>query len=139
MNIVVLSGRLTKDIEVKEFGETKVITNTIAVYRCKDKNNNPITDFIEFKAFNGVANILSNYCKKGSKIEIKGQLQVDMWKDEENNPHSKTIVYADSIGLLDEKKQDTEQAKETEQHPYMEMGNEKEEEKPIVKDEDLPF
>ena len=99
MNKIILSGRLTKDIELKQFGDTKVVNNTIAVYGGKDKDNNDISYFFDFKAFGFNADRLKEHAQKGSKIVIEGNLRQDKW-EKDNEKYSKVVVYVDSIEIM---------------------------------------
>ena len=111
MNKIFLTGRITKDIELKG-NENKFLSNTIAVYDGKDKNNQDITYFFDFKAFNYCANKLSSQAQKGVKIAIEGVLKQDKWEDE-NGKHSKVVIYAESVEIIQEFKQEKpEEAKE---------------------------
>ena len=116
MNKLYITGRITKDIELKEYGDLKVVNNTIAVYMGKDKDNNEITYFFDFKAFNYQANKLNAHATKGSKIAIEGVLKQDIWEDD-NGKHSKIIIYAENIELLAATKSDkpTDNEEDTEQ------------------------
>ena len=104
INTITIEGRLTKDIEIKEFGNTKVINNTIAVYGGKDSNENELTFFFDFKAFNFVAEQLSNNASKGSKIVLNGVLKQDKWQQDDKTM-SKVIIYADSVVIADRKEE----------------------------------
>ena len=109
MNKLYITGRITKDIELKEYGDLKVVNNTIAVYMGKDKDNNEITYFFDFKAFNYQANKLNAHATKGSKIAIEGVLKQDIWEDD-NGKHSKVVIYAESIEIIaDTKKEDQQE------------------------------
>ena len=104
MNKIYLTGRITKDIELKG-NENKFLSNTIAVYDGKDKNENDITYFFDFKAFNYVANKLSSQAQKGSKIAIDGVMKQDKWEDD-NGKHSKYMIYAESVEIIQDYKQE---------------------------------
>ena len=106
MNKIYLTGRITKDIELKG-NENKFLSNTIAVYYGKDKNNNDITYFFDFKAFNYIANKISSQAQKGVKIAIEGVLKQDKWEDE-NGKHSKVVIYAENVEIIQEFKQQQE-------------------------------
>lgn len=116
MNKILITGRITKDIELKEYGDLKVVNNTIAVYGGKDKDNQEITYFFDFKAFNYVANKLSSQCQKGVKIAIEGVLKQDKW-DDNGQAKSKVVIYADNVEIIKEFKQDKpeEQPNETDE------------------------
>ena len=105
INNVILEGRLTKDIELKEFGNTKVINNTIAVYGGKDSNENELTFFFDFKAFNFVAEQLSKNARKGARIVLNGVLKQDKWQQDDKTM-SKVIIYADSVVIATTEKKE---------------------------------
>ena len=114
MNKIYITGRITKDIELKG-NENKFLSNTIAVYDGKDKNDKDITYFFDFKAFNYSANKLNAHATKGSKIAIEGVLKQDKWEDD-NGKHSKVLIYAESVEIIQDYKQDkTEETKEDKQ------------------------
>jgi len=110
MNKIYITGRITKDIELKGT-DNKFLSNTIAVYMGKDKQENEITNFFDFKAFNYSANKLNAHATKGSKIAIEGVLKQDIWEDE-GGKHTKTIIYAENIEILAETKSDKPKEKE---------------------------
>ena len=94
MNKIILSGRLTKDIELQTFGDTKVVNNTIAVYGGTDT-----THFFDFKAFGFNADRLKEHATKGSKIVIEGNLRQDKW-EKDGTKYSKEVVYVDSVEIM---------------------------------------
>ena len=68
MNIVVISGNLTKDTEYRAFDNGGVSTSTVAVTRdYKTKDGEKLTDFFIVKAKGKLAEIVNNYGKKGVK------------------------------------------------------------------------
>ena len=107
MNKIYLTGRITKDIELKG-NENKFLSNTIAVYDGKDKNNQDITYFFDFKAFNYTANKISSQAQKGVKIAIEGVLKQDKWEDD-NGKHSKIVIYAESVEIIQDYKQEKQE------------------------------
>ena len=104
INNITIEGRLTKDIELKEFGNTKVLNNTIAVYGGKDSNENELTFFFDFKAFNFVAEQLSKNARKGARIVLNGVLKQDKWQQDDKTM-SKVVIYADSVVIADRKEE----------------------------------
>lgn len=114
INTITIEGRITKDIEIKQFNDTKVINNSIVVYGGKDKEEQEITYFFDFKAFNYLAERLSKYSQKGSKIVLKGLLAQDKWEKDGNTIY-KTVIYADDIVICDAKKVDNKEEKPREE------------------------
>ena len=104
MNLVILTGRLTKDSELKYTSNKKeVVKNTIAVRR--DKTN---SDFISFTAFGNTAKILNQYTSKGSMISIKGEIRTGKYEKDGETKYSQDILVS-SLELLGNKKDDTKE------------------------------
>lgn len=94
MNNVVLSGRLTKNPELKYIqGNEEVMAMTkfvIAVDRnlSKEKkttleeNNKSTTDFVNISAFGKIAKNVAKFCDKGSKILVQGRIQTGSYEKE---------------------------------------------------------
>lgn len=101
LNQVVLVGRLTKDVEVKEEGDKKVVSLTLAVSRSfKNADGEYETDFIRCILWNAMAESTSEYCRKGDIIGIKGRLQVTSYEDENGNKKYTTEVVAEKVTFL---------------------------------------
>lgn len=80
MNKVFLLGRLTKDLDVKTFGEGKRVGNfTLAVQRTNDKEK---VDFIQCTVWNKTTEIMEKYTKKGSQVLVEGEINIDKVKDQ---------------------------------------------------------
>ena len=82
MNVVVLSGRLTKDPDIKYLNneaQTAVAHYTLAVNRQKDE-----ADFIHCTAFGKTAEIAEKYLRKGVKINVTGRIQTGSYTNREN-------------------------------------------------------
>ena len=84
LNQVILVGRITKDVEVRESENGKKRAYiTVAVPRSyKNEEGKYDTDFIECILWNDVAENTSKYCKKGDIIGVKGRLQTDNYEKE---------------------------------------------------------
>ena len=72
MNTVSLIGNLTRDSELKytQGKGTAVTKITLAVKRDKDN-----TDFIPVTVWGKAAEVVANYCLKGSKIGVEGSIK----------------------------------------------------------------
>ncbi|HEC2232152.1 TPA: single-stranded DNA-binding protein [Staphylococcus delphini] len=99
-NSVFLTGRITKDLELKQAGQTQVTNFSIAVDKPFKKDD---TSFFEIVAFGKTAELLNNYCGKGSKILIEGSLKQDRFEDKNGNNRSVVRVIANRIEFLDNK------------------------------------
>lgn len=77
-NLTILTGRITKDLELKQAGQTQVTNFSLAVDNPFKKDD---TSFFDIAAFGKTAQLLNNYCGKGSKILIEGNLKQDRFQD----------------------------------------------------------
>ena len=116
MNEVVLVGRLTKDPEVvtTENNKKRALI-TLAVPR-KFKNVDGVyeTDFIRVVLWNVIALNTKEYCKTGDLLGVKGRIQINSYKDSEDNTHYSTDIIAEKITFLSSKKIDEAQDREEE-------------------------
>lgn len=78
MNLVVFSGRLTKEpVIAKNANNNSVLKNGLAVKRdFKDAQGNYGVDFINFNAFGKTAETIAQFCSKGDEITIQGTMRV---------------------------------------------------------------
>ena len=102
-NSILLTGRITKDLELKQAGQTSKCDFALAVDRECAKEGQQKTDFINITVFGKTAENLCKYQGKGSKILVLGALNIDQYtKDGENRTFTKVI--ANKIEFLDSKK-----------------------------------
>lgn len=88
MNSVNLVGRITKDLELKQAGETSVTSFSLAVNRAKKGE----ADFINCKAFGKTAETMAQYLGKGKPVAITGRIQTGKYDKD-----GKTIYTTDVI------------------------------------------
>lgn len=100
MNNIQLIGRITKDLELKQSGNTSMCSFTIAVNRKFAKEGQQKADFINVICFNKVAENLVKYQGKGSQIGVVGSLNIDQYQDQEGNNRTFTKVVANEIEFL---------------------------------------
>ena len=100
-NLVILTGRLTKEPELK-FGAsgTAYCKFTLAVNRMK--KDDP-ADFIFCSAFGKTAELIAEYVKKGHQLGVQGRLQQDTY-EKDGEKVSKTGVTVDKIEFLESNK-----------------------------------
>ena len=115
MNKLILTGRLTKDPEVKAIGDNNMVTKfTIAVNRnYKDKDGNRPADFIPCEAFGKTAEFISNYVTKGRLVEVDGEMRVDQYQNEEGENRTFTKCHVNTLNALDSAKSANEESTAT--------------------------
>ena len=99
-NLIVLNGRLTRDVEVAYMQDGKAIARfTVAVNRAyKDANGDRQADFHSCVAFGKTGEIINQYFKKGGMIGIVGELRDNNYEKDGVQHYNKQIV-VDSIGF----------------------------------------
>lgn len=98
INNVVLTGRLTKDPELRKTQSgTSVMSFTVAVNRKFKKDGEETADFVNCVAWNQTADYLANYHSKGSLIGVEGRIQTRNYEDKTGNRVFVTEVVADSV------------------------------------------
>ena len=110
MNIVILKGRLTKDINLlfSQSG-TPYTSFIVAVNRySKDKD---LTDFILCTAFSKTAEFISEYFRKGQEILIKGNVKVDSY-EKDGNKITRQYIIVENVEFVGSKKEDENSTKD---------------------------
>ncbi len=114
LNKVMLIGRLTRDPEIKTFGNGGKVANVgFAVNnRKKDKNSGEWVDvpvWIDLKVFNRetgrkMADLVESSLKKGQQIYVEGHLVLEEWTGKEDGKKaSKMVVYVDDFQFLEKR------------------------------------
>ena len=147
MNNVNLVGRLTKAPELKQTASnTSVFTGTLAVNRTfKNQNGERETDFINIVAWRQTAEIIAQYCGKGSQIGVTGRIQTRNYENQQGQRVYVTEVVAEHIDLLDSKN-DNQQEQSNGYSQQPQQINFARQESPLgnfdpmnISDDDLPF
>lgn len=116
LNKVMLIGRLTRDPECRTFSNGGKVAKFGFAVNNRKKNatsgqweDEPV--WLDCEAFNRgetgtLANIVEQYCRKGSQIFIEGRLQLDQWDDKTTGEKRQKIkIVVDAMQLLDGKPQ----------------------------------
>lgn len=114
MNLIMLKGRLARDIDLKyaQTTNTAIAGGSIAVQRRFVKEGDVDVDFFSFTAFGKQAETMSKFLKKGSEVVIQGRLQTRSWEDNEGKKRYATDVIVDSFEFCG-KKEDNEVQSDT--------------------------
>ena len=105
MNSVILTGRLTRDPQIRYVSQSQMaIANfTLAVDRNKTKEGQDRdADFPDVVAFGKTAEILEKYAAKGSLIGVTGRLQTRTYEKDGRKVYV-TEVVAERVELLGKK------------------------------------
>lgn len=145
-NIVILTGRLTSDVELKTTPNgVSVCSFSIAVERRYRQGEERQADFINIVAWRSSAEFICKYFKKGSMIGIEGAIQTRKYQDRDGNNRTAFEVVANNVQFVEFKKADNNSDNNAPVDPendplnqlqdklneYQDLGN--------VDDEDYPF
>ena len=104
-NLVVLTGRLTSDPELKSTPNgTPVTTFSIAVNRNYRAGEEQQTDFINIVAWRQRAEFITKYFKKGSMIGIEGSIQTRRYQDKNGNNRTAFEVVVNNAQFVESKR-----------------------------------
>jgi single-strand DNA-binding protein len=101
-------GRLGKDPESKEVGETTVCKFYIAVsekFKGRDGNMQERTEWVNCIVWGKLAEICAKFLHKGSLAYVSGALQVSSW-EKDGVKQYKTEINVKEMQMLDGKKGD---------------------------------
>ena len=105
INNVVLTGRLSRDPEIKQTQSGVSVCNfCIAVDRQYKSGEEKICDFINCVAWRGTADFVSKWFHKGEGIGVTGSIQTRKWVTESGENRYTTEVLCQQVSFLDGKK-----------------------------------
>lgn len=139
-NLVVLTGRLTTDPELKTTQNGISVTSfSIAVDR-PYRSDNDQTDFINIVAWRQSAEFISKYFKKGSLIGIEGSIQTRKYVDKNGNNRVAFEVVVNRAHFVGSKRDDNPGSRPNDEPAsYSNAGSDDFSEISGISDEDLPF
>lgn len=106
INLVIFTGRLTRDIDLRKTSTGKSCVNfNVACDRGKDKDGNDKADFINCVAWEKTAETLAKYAKKGSRVAVQGRVQTRNYEGK-NGTEYITEILVTFIKLFDFKQEE---------------------------------
>ncbi len=108
VNKVIIVGNLGADPEVRYMPSGGAVTNIRVATSdgWKDKQTGELQERTEWHRivfFNRLAEIASEYLRKGSKVYVEGSLRTNKWQDQNGNERYTTEIIANSMQMLDSK------------------------------------
>ena len=116
MNLVLISGRLTKDPEVRYTTGTQmaVAVFTLAIDRGKDKNGEDMgADFPRVTVFGKQAENCERYLAKGCRVAVQGKIQTGSYEDKNGQKVFTTDVIAQRVEFIDFKEKTPQNANQS--------------------------
>lgn len=108
MNVIALTGNLTRDPELRKTAAgTSVVSATIAVTRAmKGPNGEKKTDFIDFVAWDRKADYLSQYAHKGDRLDLTGRLESREYQGRNGEKRIAWEVIAENVTCFSKPKEE---------------------------------
>lgn len=100
MNKVIISGRISNDITFKD-GDTPTARFNVAINRYGEG-----ADFPHCTAFKKQAEIIRDYCRKGSKVLIEGHIATGSYTKQSGEKVYTTDVIVEKVEFMESKKED---------------------------------
>lgn len=120
LNNVVLCGRITKDIEIRQTNGGKIFAKfTVAVERENfDRSAEKISDFLTVTVWEKTAEFVGKYFAKGSAIYVEGSIQTGSYTNKEGVTVYTTEVLARRVKFVESKPNSNSPAARNEQPNY---------------------
>jgi single-strand DNA-binding protein len=102
LNRVILYGRLTKDVELRQTNSgISVARFTVACDRqfANKETGKREADFIEVQAWRNTAEFVSRWFHKGDAITVEGSIRNNNYEDKNGVKHYSYVVMADNVGF----------------------------------------
>ncbi len=95
----------TPEIKPTTNGHKVVNVNLATTEYYKDSSGNKVekTEWHSLVLWDRTAEIIAEYCKKGSHIHVTGKNQLQQWESKEGEKRSRTVIAVQRLVLLDKK------------------------------------
>lgn len=112
LNVVVLTGRLVADPELRHTSSDIAVTSfTIAVNRRFARpGEERQTDFIDIVAWRNTAEFICKYFQKGQLIAIEGSIQTGSYQDKDGNKRKTFEIVARDAQFAESKRESTSES-----------------------------
>ncbi len=100
MNKVLLTGRLTRDPEMRALASGKHVTQFSVATNEYAGNGKERPEFHNIVTWDRLAEICGRYLGKGQQVALEGRIQTRTWDDDKGARHWKTEIVANSVEML---------------------------------------
>lgn len=119
MNRLTVVGRLVRDTEMKQVGDSQfVLNNTLAIARPFKTESGQDTDFLNFVAWGKRAELIEMYCSKGELVGLDGRIQSRTYENDKQQTVYITEMLVENVYFLQpRRKKSQRQSNESTQKP----------------------
>ena len=104
MNKVLLTGRLTRDPEMRSLASGKNVTTFTVASNEFIGGGREKAEYSNVVTWDRLAEIAGTYLGKGQQVAIEGRLQTRSWDDDKGARHWKTEIVASHVEMLSGRK-----------------------------------
>ncbi|MGD9141259.1 MAG: single-stranded DNA-binding protein [bacterium] len=105
VNKVIMTGRLTRDPELRRTASDRAVTQmgiaSSRRYKARDGEWKEMTAFVNVVAWGRQAETCAEFLRKGSAVFVEGRLSSRSWETQDGQKRSTIEVQADRIQFLD--------------------------------------
>jgi single-strand DNA-binding protein len=112
MNKVLLTGRLTRDPELRSLASGKQVTTFTVASNEFIGGGKEKAEYHPVVAWDRLAEIAGRYLGKGQQVAIEGRLQTRSWDDDKGARHWKTEIVASHVEMLSGRRKKDYQAEQ---------------------------
>jgi single-strand DNA-binding protein len=115
LNSILIEGNLVKDPELSYTPKgTAVCKFTVACNRAfkQDDQLQKEVSFFDVSTWTRLAEVCSEYLKKGRGVRVVGRLKQDKWTDADGKPHSRVHIVAEHVEFKPQLKKQDEDGKD---------------------------
>jgi single-strand DNA-binding protein len=103
MNKVFLTGRLTRDPELRSLASGKAVTQ-FSLATNEYPGGKERTEYHNIVTWDRLAEICGQFLGKGQQVAIEGRIQTRSWDDDKSVRHWKTEIVASNVEMLSGRK-----------------------------------
>ncbi|MBR3523957.1 MAG: single-stranded DNA-binding protein [Bacilli bacterium] len=120
LNQIVLVGRIVANPEIEKSEEGKGRSQiTLAVPRSyKNADGEYDTDFVDCVLWGGIAENVTEYCKKGDLVGIKGRVQTNTYENKDGEKKKNMQVVAEKVTFLSSSKNKENETEKSNEDNY---------------------
>lgn len=100
VNKVLLTGRLTRDPELRVLASGKSVTTFNVATNEYAGNGKERAEYHTIVTWDRLAEICGRYLGKGQHVAIEGRIQTRTWDDDQGRRHWKTEIVANQVEML---------------------------------------
>lgn len=107
--IIIIQGNLTRNVEVRQVGQSSVATFTVATSERIKKADGTVIEESEFHDVElwNPGNV-TQYLLKGASVLVEGRIKTDKWQDQNGQQKERKKVRCDTLRLCGSKPQATQ-------------------------------